>query len=345
MNLDSILLYAYSQLYALIGGVMSLLLLILFIFREPLAFTFREPLALLLSRLPAPLVPLIANLPIVAHVMRMRAFQIKFRQQVQKAKERLRGIEATVSAYRAMPVPNLLRELEQQPARNSVLEAWGALQQSVYDACTASKIPLTPATRIPEAVRRLADVNAINADMAYVINVLHQLGQELASETALSPLADRDKDYKELTDVVVDWMMLSILSPGKVAGLKQGEEVNRQRKTIVGGHYPQPWPGYPAVLLIGVEGPVHGQRFSIEKEHYRIGSNANNDLRIIGDDYVSGNHASLRYEKGSLFLSDQASRNGSFLNEKQVTGTAVLVRPGDQIRLGRSVFQVAEPQA
>ena len=85
---------------------------------------------------------------------------------------------------------------------------------------------------------------------------------------------------------------------------------------------------------------MQGQRFPLEKESCRLGSDADNDLYIKGDDYVSGHHALLRYEKGSLFLWDQESRNGSFLNEKRVTGTPVVVRPGDHIRLGESVFLV-----
>jgi pSer/pThr/pTyr-binding forkhead associated (FHA) protein len=72
-----------------------------------------------------------------------------------------------------------------------------------------------------------------------------------------------------------------------------------------------------------------------------MGRNSNNDLCIPGDDSVSGNHAYLRYEKGGLFLFDQGSLNGTFLNDQRVTGTPLMVRHGDRIRLGGSVFEVA----
>lgn len=85
-----------------------------------------------------------------------------------------------------------------------------------------------------------------------------------------------------------------------------------------------------------------GQRFPIDKEHFRLGSDAGNELCIKGDDYVSGNHAYLSYQQGSLFLFDEGSRNGTFLNEQQVTGTPNVVRQGDRIRLGASVFEVTE---
>jgi pSer/pThr/pTyr-binding forkhead associated (FHA) protein len=71
-----------------------------------------------------------------------------------------------------------------------------------------------------------------------------------------------------------------------------------------------------------------------------MGRGSNNDLRIAADDSVSGDHAYLRYEKGGLFLSDQGSLNGTFLNEQRISGTPVMVRQGDRIRLGESVFEV-----
>ncbi|OEU79542.1 MAG: hypothetical protein BA865_02585 [Desulfobacterales bacterium S5133MH4] len=120
------------------------------------------------------------------------------------------------------------------------------------------------------------------------------------------------------------------------------QEVTHGRSTVVGGYLLQPRPGHPVALLVGIGGPMQGQRFSIDKEHYRIGRNPDNDLCITGDDYVSGNHAYIRYEKGNLFLSDQGSRNGTLLNEKQVTGTALMVRQGNHIRIGKSVFQVSK---
>src|SRR5262249_5735329 len=71
-----------------------------------------------------------------------------------------------------------------------------------------------------------------------------------------------------------------------------------------------------------------------------MGRNANNDLCVASDDSISGEHACLRYQSGGLFLYDQGSRNGTFLNEQRVSGTPVMVRPGDRIRLGESAFEV-----
>lgn len=325
--LNSIRQHITLPLTAFFGALTSLVISIL---------VFREQLVELTSKLSPSLAHLLSNVLFVEWDPRGHAFQIEFGQQIRKAKARAKGIEETVAASRAMPVPNLVREAGKQAARDIVLAAWGALQQVVYDACTASKMPLTPATRIPEAIRRLGNANAINAEIAYLLEVLHNLGQKLADDPVLVPLEDDARGYKELADVVVDWMMLSILARGNVEGPPP------RRPTVVGGHLPPSRPGQRVALLIGIGGPVRGQQFSIAQAYYRIGSNADNDLRITGDDYVSHHHASLRYEKGTLFLCDDGSRNGSFLNETPVTRTPVIVRQGDNLRLGASVFQVAE---
>lgn len=135
------------------------------------------------------------------------------------------------------------------------------------------------------------------------------------------------------------------LAPWRTAATAMHVTVPRERpkpqRTVVSRNFPQPRPGHPSALLVGIKGPVQGKQFSIEKEHYRIGTNSDSDLRITGDEYVSGTHASLRYEHGGFFLYDQDSRNGTFLNEKKVKGTA-LVQGGDHIRLGGSIFQVSD---
>jgi pSer/pThr/pTyr-binding forkhead associated (FHA) protein len=332
-TLEDILRSYAVPLTTFFGGLTSLIVSIL---------VFREQLIRLLAMLPKPLVELLSTITVIKVALGRYTFQVEFGQRVKRVKARAKGIADTVAASRAMPAPKRMNDPGKQPTRDIVLAAWGALQQIVYDACSSSNLPLTPATRIPEAVRRLGEARAINADIAYLLNVLYNLGQELADDTGLRPLEDDARTYEELADLAVDWMMINILSRGKEAEATPVVEPKPRRKTAVGGHFPPPQLGYPVAVLVGIGGPVRGQRFSIEKEYFRIGSNADNDLRITGDAYVSGSHAALRYEQGSLFLADQGSRNGSFLNDRRVTGTPVVVRQGDHLRLGESVFQVAE---
>lgn len=227
-------------------------------------------------------------------------------------------------------------EVAHRVPRDIIVDSWGSLKQIVFDAAASRGLRLTPDTRTPEAVKRLLHARLLASDFAEWITILYGEGKKVVENPGKV-----DKKfallYQDLAKRLVDWMTLSILFPEPVTR----DETPRD-STIVGGYPPKPGPGHPFALLIGIEGMVRGQRFLIDREHYRIGRNSDNDLCIKGDDYVSGNHASLTYHKGSLFLSDQGSSNGTFLNEKQVMGTPLIVRRGDRIRVGDAVFQVSD---
>jgi hypothetical protein len=192
---------------------------------------------------------------------------------------------------------------------------------------------------VHEAVRRLANAKGLSDDLVKLIELVYDLGQEVASDSGLRPEDGDARAYWNLAYNAAHWMGLSVLIPAKESAAQPPPPPPR-RATVVGGNFAQPSPGSPAAALVGVGGAVRGQRFSIDKAEYRLGRNPGNDLRIAADDTVSGEHAYLRYEKGGLFLSDQGSRNGTFLNEQRVAGAPVMVRPGDRVRLGESVFEV-----
>jgi len=112
--------------------------------------------------------------------------------------------------------------------------------------------------------------------------------------------------------------------------------------TVVGGYsFPVPGPEQPTAILTAVSGPLEGQQFSVKKEIFHIGVSPKNDLCIAADDYVSENHASLRYEKGNLFIFDRGSKNGTFVNKNKVSDTGLALNLGDRIEVGMSTFEVA----
>jgi hypothetical protein len=117
--------------------------------------------------------------------------------------------------------------------------------------------------------------------------------------------------------------------------------VEPPRMTQVGGyHFPVPGGEEPTAVLLGVSGPAQGQHFSIEKEIVHIGAQPGNDLLIVGDAYLSGNHAYFLYKQGSLFLFDKGSTNGTFVNQQQITSAGCPLSLGDRIQLGTSVFEL-----
>lgn len=110
--------------------------------------------------------------------------------------------------------------------------------------------------------------------------------------------------------------------------------------TMVGFVWPAPQPGRPTAILRGVSGQVRGEQFAVDKPVFRIGCDAENDLVLVGDDFASGAHALLRAESQGLYVEDLGSLNGSYLNGAQFKGATRSISPGDELRFGRSTFQV-----
>jgi hypothetical protein len=114
-----------------------------------------------------------------------------------------------------------------------------------------------------------------------------------------------------------------------------------RRLTVVGSDLPAK--AHPTKSsLFCIAGPLLNRRFSIEKEAFFIGANAQNDLCISNDEYVSGNHAYLKYDNGKLFIIDQGSRNGTFINGQRICDAAWLLNPGNQIQIGSTIFELSE---
>lgn len=113
--------------------------------------------------------------------------------------------------------------------------------------------------------------------------------------------------------------------------------------TRIGGYsLPAPAKGRPAAILTGVSGSLETRRFPIDKELFHIGASGGNDLCITDDEYVSGEHAYLKYQQGRLFVYDCNSLNGTTVNQVPVTDTGLILEIGDRIRVGDSAFVVEQ---
>lgn len=111
---------------------------------------------------------------------------------------------------------------------------------------------------------------------------------------------------------------------------------NVERKTVVGGQI-QP---QADIWLEGISGVVQGLKTHINKPVFTIGASADNDLVIANDDYVSSKHAIIRCENGNYYITDQNSRNGTFVNDVRIPSSAFALGFGNRIRIGSSVFEI-----
>ena len=81
-----------------------------------------------------------------------------------------------------------------------------------------------------------------------------------------------------------------------------------------------------------------GRRYVIPASGLRIGRDRDNDV-VIPDDQASRRHALLWQAQGALYVRDESSKNGTFVNDTRVSG-AQRVAPGDRIRIGGALLYV-----
>lgn len=88
------------------------------------------------------------------------------------------------------------------------------------------------------------------------------------------------------------------------------------------------------IRLTFITGSLAGTTVSHGQEPLRIGRSPSAGLRFDGaqDTVVSGHHAQIVFERGSYFLLDTGSTNGTFVNGRRVTRQAL--KAGDRIAFG-----------
>jgi hypothetical protein len=92
-------------------------------------------------------------------------------------------------------------------------------------------------------------------------------------------------------------------------------------------------------VLEATAGPLTGRDFQVKGE-FMIGASDGNDLVIPEDPTLSGFHGRVRLADSVLTIEDSRSTNGTHVNGVRLGPGRKLLKPGDEIRMGRSVFRV-----
>ena len=86
------------------------------------------------------------------------------------------------------------------------------------------------------------------------------------------------------------------------------------------------------------------ESYTLDKD-LSIGRVADNNI-TIADPFLSKRHAKLSVRKGNVYLEDQNSKNGTFLNGKRLErGIEAPLQDGDKIRLGNIEFLFIKAQS
>ena len=102
-------------------------------------------------------------------------------------------------------------------------------------------------------------------------------------------------------------------------------------------------PGLAAALaadeacLVQIYGPMLGKKFILDREETTIGRGDTCEIMLELDN-VSRRHCSLLLKSDGVFLRDNGSTNGTYLNNVEVRGETPL-RSGDLIKVGSAIFK------
>lgn len=89
-------------------------------------------------------------------------------------------------------------------------------------------------------------------------------------------------------------------------------------------------------VLIIHEGEKAGQRWTIKEPELIIGRGSECGL-VLPERQVSREHVRIFHEDGAYYLEDLDSKNGTWVNGKQVKGSVVPLRDGDEIQIALAV--------
>ncbi len=94
------------------------------------------------------------------------------------------------------------------------------------------------------------------------------------------------------------------------------------------------------VKLKVLTGSHEGKEIGITTDKFLIGRSESCQLRPKSES-ISRKHCILVQKDGRLLIQDLKSRNGTFLNEKRLpSDRASVANPGDQLRIGKLLFEV-----
>ncbi|MGE5691319.1 MAG: FHA domain-containing protein [Pseudomonadota bacterium] len=98
-----------------------------------------------------------------------------------------------------------------------------------------------------------------------------------------------------------------------------------------------------AGAIVVVRSPVlrAGDRFPLDSAPLTIGRSGDNDLELRGDGYASAQHARIEPRGADVWVEDDGSTNGTFVNGTRIEAPHRLA-PGDVVRVGETELRYEE---
>lgn len=123
--------------------------------------------------------------------------------------------------------------------------------------------------------------------------------------------------------------------PHIMAGGDQGMTVDLSRTVALTADEKDFPPSYGSIKF--VSGPLSGQEFKVKGEGDYIGRDGGSSQIVIADPRISKRHIWIGVKNGRVVITDQNSRNGTFVNDpRSARVNETSLSAGDVVILGES---------
>ncbi len=114
--------------------------------------------------------------------------------------------------------------------------------------------------------------------------------------------------------------------------------VRQTRIMTLDADAPPPMPIF--AWLVVMEGAQQYHDFRISQEQVYIGGSDECDI-VLEDEFISGEHASIRFRDNTFTITDLDSKNGTFVNDlsPEARIDRVSLKDGDEIQIGRVLMK------
>jgi hypothetical protein len=92
--------------------------------------------------------------------------------------------------------------------------------------------------------------------------------------------------------------------------------------------------------LVSFSHDITGKDYRVREGRNKVGVSAENDIVVTEDSNISSHHCTIMWRGGKLFIKDEMSMNGTFVNGGDVMDTMMQLNNDDMITIGKTEFKV-----
>lgn len=250
----------------------------------------------------------------------------------------LRPVSASspISGMNGLPLPQLIGMVDGSYASTTPQTISGILAEIRFTALKGCQTDLTlesAALAVRNAEGFAAPLsNVLVGERNVVLSIDAELGAAQPSQPesgSVLPLAPPENINQGIPTWWIIGAALAVLVGLVLIGSYQLIRMGMSNKPKASNHSL----GTKKASLHINHGPQAGKSFILNKFPVRIGRDPRNDICINGPS-VNGTHAQIYAERNGYYLMDLGGE--TFINGRPVNGSAVVLYPGDVVRLGKS---------